>query len=62
MQLDIERELKKQKERKCLNCHFNTKSKEEMNYHIVKKNAQLSRQFFLLANKNFQVTTLSNNI
>ena len=32
----------KQKERKCPNCHFYTKSKEEMVYHVAKKHAQPS--------------------
>ena len=32
----------KQKEHKCPYCHFYTKSKEEMGYHIAKKHAQLS--------------------
>ena len=32
----------KQKEYKCIICHFYTKSKEEMNYHTVKKHAQPS--------------------
>ena len=40
MQLDTECE--KQKEHKCSNCNFCTKSKEEMNYHTVKKHAQHS--------------------
>ena len=32
----------KQKEHKCPNCHFCTKSKEEMGYHVEKKHAQPS--------------------
>ena len=32
----------KQKEHKCPNCHFYTKSKEEMGYHVAKKHAQPS--------------------
>ena len=32
----------KQKENKCPNCHFYTKSKEEMGYHVAKKHAQPS--------------------
>ena len=29
----------KQKEHKCPNCHFYTKNKDEMNYHVAKKHA-----------------------
>ena len=32
----------KQKEHKCPNCHFYTKNKEEMDYHVAKKHAQPS--------------------
>ena len=32
----------KQKEHKCPNCHFYTKNKEEMGYHVAKKHAQPS--------------------
>ena len=32
----------KQKEHKCPNCHFYTKSKEEMDYHVAKKHAEPS--------------------
>ena len=32
----------KQKEHKCPNCHFYTKSKEEMGYHVAKKHAEPS--------------------
>ena len=32
----------KQKEHKCPNCHYYTKSKEEMGYHVAKKHAQPS--------------------
>ena len=32
----------KQKEHKCPNCHFYTKSKEEISYHVAKKHAETS--------------------
>ena len=32
----------KQEERKCPNCNFYTKSKEELGYHVAKKHAQPS--------------------
>ena len=53
----------KQKEHKCPTCHFYTKSKEEMDYHVAMKHAEpSSKQFALLVNKSSQVITLSNNI
>ena len=65
-QLDIEKDVKKkQKENKCANCHFYTKSKEEIKYHTVKKHAQSSSKYstvFVPVIKNSQVTSLSGSI
>ena len=36
------KKCEKQKEHKCPNCHFYTKSQEEMGYHVAKKHAQPS--------------------
>ena len=54
----------KKEEHKCPQCHFYTKSKEEMNYRTVRKHVPSSSKqstvFFV--NKSFQNASLSNNI
>ena len=37
--INAARHQKKQEEYKCSKCHFYTKNKDEMNYHVAKKHA-----------------------
>ena len=37
-----QKRCEKQEERKCSKCHFHTKNKDEMNYHVAKKHAPAS--------------------